>query len=309
MDSLTNITPLEPLPPPYSPRDAPAGQERDSDAVSIVSQAPSYTSHTTELPAYENVQPLGLPRLAFAPGFAPTDRSPFSASNYTMSTSAELSNPTRQQYENVVNRRAALRRALSPEALVDSLLGVIEEGAATNSTVSTEGETAERQDEYTVPLNSLPRGAGPITASANREMLLGYCPYAPLPSSLTASPSQDQASVPTPSSSQPLSVPRNPHEDPELVGHAAAERARSQRLYREGLLREMATQNAQKPAQEAAILNGVVAPLSHLGQHGGLHPWRPGGGRGGGPQRQVHLRRMEPTGMRPRMLIFRRIWG
>jgi hypothetical protein len=40
-----------------------------------------------------------------------------------------------------------------------------------------------------------------------------------------------------PLGSSPLPQSPSPHEDPDLVGHAAAERARAQRLYREMILR------------------------------------------------------------------------
>jgi hypothetical protein len=309
--TTTTGTPHDALPPPYSPLLLPASLDRDSDAVSIISQAPSYTSHTTELPAYENIQPLGLPRVEYAPGFAPGNHGPFSAAAYTTSSSAELSHPARRQYENVVNRRAALRRALTnvdPNELVDGLLGVIDEGGASADTAHTnESEAVERQEEQAALANSLPRGAGSITAASNREMLLGYCPYiAPAPSFAARYP-QPAFSQPATAPSMHRVLPANPHEDPELVGHAAAEQARSQRLYREGLLREMAAQNAQKQAEKAAALTGIVGPLSHLGQQRGLHGWR--SGVMGSVERHIHFKRLQPGAMRPRMLLVRRIWS
>jgi len=138
-----------------------------------------------------------------------------------------------------------------------------------------EEQQSSSEDENTAPeptvnesdLHSfgLPKGAGSQTASTNRSMLLGYCPYiAPPPSFITNPASPPMSPIGSPSTQ--MTLPTNPHEDPELVGHAAAERNRAQRLYREGIKREMAAQAVQQQQEEASLLDDNLVGL--FGQPG-----------------------------------------
>jgi hypothetical protein len=264
---------VDPTPPPYTPPPPaalPQTQERDSDAASIQSLAPSYTSHTTELPSYESLQPLGLPRLRYAPGFSPaTLVDPFSPSNFINSLSVQRSNPARRHYENIASRR--VQRVEMWDSLIDSLsnlaalpdVPLARVAEETTETTTTNAEDAPRQGEAAVQ-NGVPQGAGIQTASSNRDMLLGYCPYV-TPASSTWSAADSSASTTT-NSNGPKLLPAHPHEDPELVGHAAAARARELREYHETILQEMSTQQTNQQQQEASVFNGVIGPLAGIRQ-------------------------------------------
>jgi hypothetical protein len=288
MATLGYTPQLDHLPPPYAPHGQDTLRSRDPETASILSQAPSYTSHTTELPAYDSIQPLGLPALRYAPGFTPATNDPFSAAAYTNSSSAGRRNPARRQYENVVSRRVEEERMATQllgafSTLVFPPLANVNEEAAESNTGNETLETGQDDEEFQAIRfvnSSLPRGAGAQTASSNRNMLLGYCPYVAPSTSTSGGMAGTSASNSVLNANNAMRlIPANPHEDPELVGQAAAERARSQRLYRETLLREMAAQNVIQQQQEAALFEGVMGPLSGVAQPRGQ--WSGFGGRHG----------------------------
>jgi hypothetical protein len=283
MSSILQAPHVDPVPPPYAPRidrnaSLPTSQLRDSDAASVRSLAPSYHSTATELPSYDSIPPLGLPRLRYAPGFIPVTLDPFSPSNFMNSSSVQRSNPARRQYENVANRRVehgqmrdSLRETLasinmwSPPLSPTSPLQRVEQTYDSEDSSSGEDETPTPEPAAIESVDphsyGLPRGAGSQTASTNRSMLLGYCPYIAPPASYITTPASPPMS---PTGTVGMGPPVNPHEDPELVGHAAAERAKAQRLYREGIKREMAAQAIQQQLEEASLLEDNLTGLFGL---------------------------------------------
>ena len=184
----------EPL-PLYTPR----VHEADSDAASIVSEAPTYRSdvpsYTASTPApliASNGPPAtGLPYRRYAPGFDLRPGGPVSdprAHSYNMANwSTARSGPTNRHYENVARRR--MQRETSVTDIMQALAAV------------------------------------PASVADNAP-------------SVSATPSTSTSALPnatisnTPRPAEPSS-PYSPAEDPDLVGEAAAAAARSHRLYRE----------------------------------------------------------------------------
>lgn len=183
----------EPL-PLYTPRN----HEQDSDASSIVSEAPTYRS---DIPPYSasasTYKPLvtgngppsiGLPYRKYAPGFEMRlggSVGDVSSQSYNMATwSTTRSGPTIRQYKNVAKRR--VQRDSDVMSILNSLA--------------------------TVPHSIMETLPTPVSASM---------------SNMSSSESPMMANTPE------SRVPYSPAEDADLVGESAAATARRQRQSRE----------------------------------------------------------------------------
>lgn len=194
---------------------------RDPEAVSIISSAPSYHSEAptyhsrrpsvpeseTELPAYtprtrtstndaaarrqpnQNNQPerIGLPALRYAPGFTARPLNGLDVHAYNISAWNSINTAHSNRQVHAVARRRASHAVSSAHSMLN-------------------------------PLSAVP------------------------PPAHSTSPTRSRSPTSTVSASAPPSTPRAPqpllpHEDPDLVGEMAASRARNARLYRERCLR------------------------------------------------------------------------
>ena len=220
--STPNVEPL----PLYTP----TPRSRDPETESILSAAPSYHSDSPEydqsttgrdptvpLPLAQSSQQQqqqqrGLPPVRYAPGFIPRS-TPHSAmdlaNNFNiMSWSQIRQNPIRKQYENVARRRSAQH-----SDIMSSLRTIID---PVSSSPGTSMESSR---------SSISAGAAASAMIAEISHTRTYVPAGEFPAAdTTQSPNTPQGIL--------------PNEDPHLVGHAAAERARAQRQYRETLMQE-----------------------------------------------------------------------
>lgn len=213
----------------------------------------------------------------YAPGFIPRPANPFCSSNYSLvSWSTVQRNPRRRQYENVARRRVEQGQLMdslvvtlaqvvtppSPPSLLDGHghwqdSGEAREGESATARTGQESNIAVRATsllDITTPLiqSSASSPAAITTAINNQPPETSNAPPTSPPTVHRAShPAQSSAAAvqaPAPQSPPPTTISPSihPHEDPALVGPVAAERARSQRLYREMMLRDPARVMAQE---------------------------------------------------------------
>jgi hypothetical protein len=243
----------------------------NSSAPSSSPRSPSESSQAGT--RSEEQPPQGLPRLHYAPGFVPRPNNPFSAATYSLSAWAPWPtlecNPRRRQYENVARRR------VEQGVLIDTLVGAIVEivnpqaglpqgqqgrqqqrrGVEPEQKAMGEGErvTTSLLDIHAAPQPALRRSeelqvqgqAGGSTLAVGADNNGSNHSSSSTSSTTPTSPHSSSASTtiqPPPSTDIPVS----PHEDPILVGPLAAARARSQRLYREMIVRDPARVLAQE---------------------------------------------------------------
>jgi hypothetical protein len=215
---------LQPLTPTVSRRAVPPSPPMQPSSLLNVEQQPetddlefqAFLEELTQGEPQQDFEPRGLPRMSWAPGFRPLDA--FSAANYSfINVSTPQRNPSRNHYDNVARRRVRERE----EAIANNLLTLtspsIEQVLHTLSE-----EVPELTADNGSPGSSretTPTPASPITPTAATSLILA---------------AQSPPSSPT----TPTRTILRPQEDPELVGHAAADRARQQREYREMLTKD-----------------------------------------------------------------------
>jgi hypothetical protein len=212
------LFPDVPLTPTVTRRPVPVSPQQQSFSLLDVGSQEA-ADELPELSREESPQefePRGLPRMSWAPGFRPLDA--FSAANYSFVSVASIQRnlPVRQQLENVARRRV-LRDAEG--VIVSSLLSgssPLIEMPSNEVPELTRDEGSPQNSRETTPTPQSPRT--PTSTSQHAAMADAI----------------RRRAVPTPSSPTTAS-PLRPQEDPELVGEAAAKRARQQREYREML--------------------------------------------------------------------------
>ncbi|KAF2403494.1 hypothetical protein EJ06DRAFT_553792 [Trichodelitschia bisporula] len=218
----------EPLPvytPPRNPDDPSETASIISSAPSYHSEAPPYTLHAPLLPPTtshnrnrSNPTPRGLPSQEFAPGFTPLrsspSRDPLALHSYHIPHWTTARSGHSRQYENVARRRMERVGGSAAAELLSGLVGGIygNSGGSLSATSLVQAPVVEAAPATTARAGS---GAGPAVATGGAGA----------------------GGVAAPAVS-PAAAPASPLEDPALVGEAAAQRARAQRLYREMCMRD-----------------------------------------------------------------------
>jgi hypothetical protein len=189
----------------------------------------------------------GLPSPSqWAPGYLPCPHSPFAPANYATARLATPCHPARRLYENVARRRttAATASAAPAPSIDDTIADLL---TALVGMCAPPPPPPQPQPQPP-PVPAVRAGSPPAAGLLGRApagMLAGRTSPAPAAASAAQQQQQPllgrQTSVPAGFASAAQQTPANPPpllplEDPELVGEAAARRAREQRQYRESVL-------------------------------------------------------------------------
>ena len=241
--------------------------------ATIANTAPQAPTYHSTLPRFAPLLPSlsasartspGLPPPTYAPGFPRAPSGPGSAGRGDLAGldfnigawSAARNGPQARLYESVARRRAT-------KANEDAELGraLAETGFALSPLLPpAPSSTATQPATADAGASSVATAAGAATANAQTAPAPAATRAASETSSIrSAASSIAAAAAPTPTSLLPVS----PHEDPDLVGPAAATAARERRLYLQGCAREERARRDQDALRrEDASWNFMLAQMA-----------------------------------------------
>ncbi|KAF2673227.1 hypothetical protein BT63DRAFT_410260 [Microthyrium microscopicum] len=206
-------------PPPYTP--SPHVRVGDPETVSIRSEAPS------EVPSYSGNAPPSYDQIASTTRSLPT--------HSLLSSASRPINHGRSQSEQMPQGlpRLAYAPGFVPRprnAFSASNFDVRWSSLSKNPVRKQYENVARRRAQGTDPVDILVSSLVTLVPTSSSTMI------EPINETLAASPLIMVQSAPAASTQSP--EPIHPHEDPDLVGPLAAERARKQREYREMMRRD-----------------------------------------------------------------------